>query len=160
MDHDRSGTLSVWMDQVAASAKSLADEATHVILHDAARPAVPYSDVDAILDAAPKHECVVMGTPVRSTLVEVDDGGNPMAYHLASGFMQLQTPQAFKKTKFVEMAGSGREIHPSQVHLIKGSPLNLRIGGPGDGSLAKAMLNMLPKPKIKAPSSPFEEAQW
>jgi 2-C-methyl-D-erythritol 4-phosphate cytidylyltransferase len=92
--------------------------------------------------------------------VEVDEGGNPMAYHLASGFMQLQTPQAFDKEKYVEMAKSGKEIHPSQVHLLKGSPLNLRIGGPGDATLAKAMLNMLPKPKIKAPSSPFEEAQW
>jgi len=26
--------------------------------------------------------------------------------------------------------------------------------------MVKTMLNMLPKPKIKPPSSPFEEAQW
>ena len=39
----------------------------------------------------------------------------------------------------------GREIHP----------VNVRVGGSGDVSLVKAMLNMLPKPKVKAPSSPF-----
>jgi hypothetical protein len=46
------------------------------------------------------------------------------------------------------------------VTLVKGSSLNVRAGGPGEGSLIKTMLNMLPKPKIKPPSSPFEEAQW
>lgn len=148
-----------WMDQFAAASKGLHPEASHVIVHDGARPCVPYTDVDALMEAATKHECVVLGTPARSTLVEVDEGGNPMAYHLASSFMQLQTPHAFTKAKFEEMARSGREIHPSQVCLIKGSPLNLRVGGPGDATLIKAMLNMLPKPK-KAASNPFGEAEW
>src|SRR5689334_8661639 len=39
-----------WNDQVAAAGKNLAPEATHVILHDAARPAVPYSDIDALME--------------------------------------------------------------------------------------------------------------
>ena len=38
--------------------------------------------------------------------------------------------------------------------------LNIRLGGPGDAGMAKAMINMLPKSKVKPPSSPFEEAQW
>ena len=32
-----------WMDQIAAAAPTLLAEATHVIVHDAARPAVPGS---------------------------------------------------------------------------------------------------------------------
>jgi len=36
----------------------------------------------------------------------------------------------------------------------------VRLRGPGDASLVRAMLNLLPKPKIKGPSNPFEEAQW
>src|SRR3954463_4114011 len=33
-----------WMEQLAAVADRIAEEATHVIVHDAARPAVPSSD--------------------------------------------------------------------------------------------------------------------
>src|SRR5947209_7982923 len=47
-----------WVDQLAAGAAKLADGATHVIVHDAARPAVPYADIDALMEAAEKHELV------------------------------------------------------------------------------------------------------
>src|SRR3954447_601287 len=149
-----------WLEQVAASADRISPECTHVILHDAARPAVPYSDIDALMEAAEKHEAVALASPVRNVLAEVDEGGSPMAWHLPGQFMNLLTPQAFTRDKFLEMAQSQREINPSQVTLIKGSSLNVRAGGPGDVSMVKTMINMLPKRKIKPPSSPFEEAQW
>src|SRR5688500_13185024 len=41
-----------WIDQLAAAAPSISAECTHVVIHDAARPAVPYSDIDAILREA------------------------------------------------------------------------------------------------------------
>ena len=149
-----------WLEQAKAAVEKIAPEATHVILHDAARPAVPFSDIDALMEAAAKHDAVVLAAPVRTTLVEVDEGGGPMAFHLAPHFMHLLTPQAYSKAKFVEMATSGKEIHPSQTTILKGSSLNVRIGGSGDAAMAKAMLNMLPKPKVKPLNSPFEEAQW
>jgi len=148
-----------WSDQIAAAAEKVSAEATHVLLHDAARPAVPYTDIDALMEEVEKSTAVALATPARTTLVEIDEGGSPMAYHLADRFMQLLTPQAFAKAKFVEMASSKREIHPSQLKLLKGSPLNVRISGPGDAGLAKSMLNMMPKPKLRA-ANPFEEAQW
>src|SRR6185295_18225014 len=37
------------VDQLAAAAEKISEEATHVIVHDAARPAVPYSDIDDLL---------------------------------------------------------------------------------------------------------------
>ena len=149
-----------WLDQCAAGAKTLSPDCTHVIIHDAARPGVPYSDIEAIMEAAGKHEAVALASPVRSTLVEVDEGGNPVAYHLPQRYMHLLTPQAFSRAKFLEMAESGREVHASQATLVKGSPLNVRLGGGGDAGLAKAMINLLPKAKVKPPNSPFEEAQW
>jgi hypothetical protein len=48
---------------------------------------------------------------------------------------------------------------PSPLTLIEGSPLNLRVGDASAGTV-KAMIGLLPKPKVKAPSNPFEEAQW
>ena len=149
-----------WSEQVAASADRITPDCTHVILHDAARPAVSFSDIDALMEAAEKHEAVALVSPVRSTLVEVDEGGNPLAFHPAGGFMNLVTPQAFSRARFIEMAKSGREVHPSQMTLVKGSGLNVRVGGSGDAGLVKTMIGMLPKPKMKPPSSPFEEAQW
>jgi 2-C-methyl-D-erythritol 4-phosphate cytidylyltransferase len=149
-----------WMDQIAAAEPTLAAEATHVILHDAARPAVPYSDIDSIIAEVQKHPVAVLATPLRTTLVELDPGGNPVAVHPPAAYMHLMTPMAFSREKFIEMARTKTEIHPSQMTLVKGSALNVRISAPGDAGLVKAMINMLPKPKIKALNSPFEEAQW
>ena len=149
-----------WLDQMAAAAPTLKDEVTHVIVHDAARLAVPYSDIDAVMEAAEHHDAVALTSPVRSTLIEVDEGGNALAYHLPGKFVHLLTPQAFKRDVFVEMAKSGVEVHPSRTTLVKGSPLNLRLGGAGEAGLVKSLIAMVPKPKVKPPSSPFEEAQW
>jgi 2-C-methyl-D-erythritol 4-phosphate cytidylyltransferase len=148
-----------WLDQLAAAAEKLPEGSTHVIVHDAARPAVAYTDIDAIMEAAEKHPAVAISTPVRSVLVEVDEGGNALSYHLPSTYMNLVTPHAFSREEFLKIAKERKELHPSKLTLLKGSPLNVRVGGAGDVSLIKAMLNMLPKPKIKA-ASPFEEAQW
>lgn len=149
-----------WMNQIAAAAKTIAAEATHVIIHDGARPAVPYSDIDAMMSEAESHDVVGLTTPVKSVLVELDEGGGPMAYHLPSRFAHLVTPQAFAVARFKQMAETETEIHASEMTLLKGSPLNHRLSHAGEASFVKAMINMLPKPKLKAPSSPFEEAQW
>jgi 2-C-methyl-D-erythritol 4-phosphate cytidylyltransferase len=149
-----------WVDQIAAGADTLSAEATHVIIHDAARPAVPYSDIDALLAEAEQKPAVALSTPLRTTLVETDEGGNAVAMHSPQRYVLLLTPQAFARDRFAEMAKNKAELHPSQITLVKGSPLNIRAGGPGESGLVKTMINMLPKPKIKAPSSPFEEAQW
>jgi 2-C-methyl-D-erythritol 4-phosphate cytidylyltransferase len=149
-----------WIDQLAAAAEKLTPDVTHVILHDAARPAVAYSDIDALMEAAEKHKAVALATPVRSPLVEVDETGSAIGYAVPDRFMMLLTPQAFTRERFVEMCKSKTEVHASELAILKGSPLNVRVGGPGDAGFVKTMINMLPKPKIKGPTSPFEEAQW
>jgi 2-C-methyl-D-erythritol 4-phosphate cytidylyltransferase len=121
---------------------------------------VPYTDIEALMTEAESKPAVALATPVRTTLVETDEGGAAAAFHTPQRWMQLLTPQAFSKEKFAEMAASKAELHASQITLVKGSPLNVRAGGPGEASILRAMISMLPKPKIKAPSSPFEEAQW
>jgi 2-C-methyl-D-erythritol 4-phosphate cytidylyltransferase len=149
-----------WVDQIKAAGEKIAAEATHVIVHDAARPAVPFSDIEALMEAAEKSDAVTLAAPLRTPLIELDEGGGPVSYHLPGSFMHLLTPQAYSKAKFAEMASGAKELHPSQVKILKGSSLNVRLGGPGDATLVKAMTNMLPKPKVKPLSSPFEEAQW
>jgi 2-C-methyl-D-erythritol 4-phosphate cytidylyltransferase len=149
-----------WIDQLVAAGATIDDETAHVLVHDAARPAVSYLDIEAIMEVAPKHAVASLATPLRSPVVEVDEGGGAMAYHPPQKFMHLVTPQVFSTEKFKELVTKKEEFHISQITLVKGSPLNVRCGGGGDSSLVKAMLHMLPKPKVKPPSSPFEEAQW
>ena len=149
-----------WPEQIAAGAEKVSADVSHVIIHDAARPAVAYGDIDCLIEEAEKHPAIALTAPLRTNLLEVDEGGNPLAYHLATRYVQMLSPLVYKREKFIEYAKSGADPHASTLHLIKGSPLNVRVGGPGDAGYVKQMINMLPKPKIKAPSSPFEEAQW
>jgi 2-C-methyl-D-erythritol 4-phosphate cytidylyltransferase len=150
-----------WIDQIAAAAEKITPEATHVIVHDAARPAVAYSDIDALMDEAGKTQSAVsLATPVRTLVAEVDEGGSPLAFTPPARFMQVLTPQVFPIAAFKTMSTGKKDPHASQFKLLKGSPLNVRVGGSGDANLVKTMLNMLPKPKLKGPSNPFEEAQW
>jgi 2-C-methyl-D-erythritol 4-phosphate cytidylyltransferase len=147
-----------WIDQIAAAAEKISAEATHLIIHDGARPVVAFSDIDALMESA-SDTAVALATPSRTTLVETDEGGNPLACHSPTNYMQLLTPQVYSKSEFAAMTKSKQDIHPSKLKLLKASPLNIRIAGPGDEKVAKAMIALLPKKKIAA-SSPFEEAQW
>jgi 2-C-methyl-D-erythritol 4-phosphate cytidylyltransferase len=152
------GSTAKWHDQIAAAAERVSPDATHVVIHDAARPAVPYSDIDELFAAAEKHPAVVLTAPVRSGLIELDAGGNPAGYRSASEFGQVLTPQVYSKEKFARIAQSKADLHASELSLLKGSPLNVRVSA-GEASIVNALIKMLPKAKTKA-LSPFEEAQW
>jgi 2-C-methyl-D-erythritol 4-phosphate cytidylyltransferase len=149
-----------WIDQIAAAGDKILPDVSHVIIHDGARPAVAYTDVDALMEAAEtmKKPAIVLTTPLRAPLLEMHKT-TPKAFHPADSFVHLLTPELFTRQRFIEMATSKTDIPCDQIDTLKGSPLNMRLGGPGDVTLVKAMINMLPKPKIKA-ASPFEEAQW
>src|SRR5205823_277851 len=121
-----------WIDQLAAATDKIAPDCTHVLVHDAARPAVPYTDIEAIMAEAEKHPAVALVAASRNTLVEVDEGGNALALHRPEQYMQLLTPQTFSRQKFQEIAAAKREPHASELTLLKGSPLNMRISGGGD----------------------------
>jgi 2-C-methyl-D-erythritol 4-phosphate cytidylyltransferase len=95
-----------WFDQNRRRRGEDPPEASHVIVHDAARPAVAYSDIDCIMETAEKHPAVALTAPLRTNLVELDEGHQPVAYHLSNRFVQLLTPQVFSKEKFAEMAKS------------------------------------------------------
>ncbi len=149
-----------WIDQLSASAAALDPEVTHVLVHDAARPAVPGSDIELLMTEAQTHPLVTLTAPLRSTLVEIDPGSSPMAIHLPTSYLQLLTPTIYTRALFLETAAKKTEPHASRYTLVKGSPLNARVGSAADAPLLKAILGLLPKPKIKAANSPFEEAQW
>jgi 2-C-methyl-D-erythritol 4-phosphate cytidylyltransferase len=149
-----------WMDQLGVAADKISDECSHVLVHDAARPVVAYTDLEALMAEADKHPVVVMTTAIRTGVVELEDSGKPMSVRSGQKFQQLVTPWAFRKDKFLEMVKNRREPVASEIWLLRSSSLNIRVTTATDATLAKLMLGMLPKPKVRGPDNPFEEAQW
>jgi 2-C-methyl-D-erythritol 4-phosphate cytidylyltransferase len=149
-----------WLDQLAAANAAIDPETTHVVIHDAARPAVPYMDIDNLLEAAQKHPAVSLTTPLRTGLVAIDKSGNPLAYHGADEFVELLLPAAFRRDLLKKMIETRQPLPAAELHLLKGSPLNIRLNGSGDAALAKTMLKHLPARKVARSLNPFEEAQW
>lgn len=155
------GAAARFGDQLAAAAPALAAECTHVLVHDAARPSVPYTDIEALTNAASgKATIAALSLPLRAGLVQLDEGGDSIGLLNPADYAQLVTPLMFTKAKFVELAAAKREPHASELSLIKGSPLNVRLSSSQEASFVKAMLSMLPKPKVRGGLSPFDEAQW
>jgi len=152
------GSTAKWHEQIAAAAEKVSAEATHVVIHDAARPAVPYSDIDELFAAAEKHQAVALTAPLRTGLVELDQGGNAVGYRSAEEFSQILTPQLYSKERFATIVQTKADLHASELALLKGSSLNVRVSA-GETSIVNALIKMLPKAKTKA-LSPFEEAQW
>ena len=147
---------ATWAEQCQAARPKLADEVTHIVLHDAARPAVPYPDLDALLSGDSVAPVVALGLPISGMLADVDrvpGAATRSAAHLA----QIVTPIVFERGAFNQFCDSG-EL-PVTIDLLRGSPLNVRCGST-EPNFVKAMISLLPKPKVRAANSPFEEAQW
>lgn len=149
-----------WSEQLRAAAERIDADATHVLVHDAACPAVPYDDLDALLAAAEQHDAVTLVIPLRQPLIEMDEGGQPIGYERPGRYVAMLMPQVFRRRQFDELARSGGELHASNWTVVRGSPLNVRLGTIDDTRLVKTMIGLLPKPKVRGPTSPFEEAQW
>jgi 2-C-methyl-D-erythritol 4-phosphate cytidylyltransferase len=149
-----------WADQLAAAAENMKPEITQVIVHDAARPSVAYNDIDALLAEGVKHPVTMLTAPVRNPLIQVEGGDQPISLHSATEFRQILTPWCLEKSRFLELAKSRLEPSAGEITLLPGSHLNVRVNGPSDAQFVKAMINMLPKPKMRALDNPFEEAQW
>jgi hypothetical protein len=143
-----------WVEQLAAAQKVLKAEAKHVLVHDAGRPAVPYTDLDRLTALAGKHPAVALGRQVRGTFAKtkiVPGPAEPASFDIA----ETLGVTLYDRATFDTIA-AGKA--PTKIELIDGSPLNARCGWT-DAGIVKALVSQLPKPKVKA-NSPFEEAQW
>lgn len=147
---------STWFDQLADAQKVLSEGVKHVLVHDAARPAVPYGDLDAITAMAGKHPAVTLSSPLRGLALTAPIVPGP-GKQTADKFALFLTPTLYDRATFDAVVKAKKQ--PDSIHLIEGSPLNVRCGTT-ETSIVNAMIKLLPKPKVKAPSSPFEEAQW
>lgn len=60
-------------ESVAAAIEHIPAEATHVAVHDAARPVTPHAVIDRVLEAASIHGAIIPSVPVPDTLKKLGE---------------------------------------------------------------------------------------
>jgi 2-C-methyl-D-erythritol 4-phosphate cytidylyltransferase len=77
--------------------EDLPDEATIVLVHDAARPLVGHATIDRVVAEARAGRAATAALPVVDTLKEVVDGGRVSSTVAREQLWRAQTPQGFPR---------------------------------------------------------------
>ncbi len=85
------------MDSVWSGVEDLPDEATIVVVHDAARPLVSAETIEAVIAEARAGRAAVAALPVVDTLKEVSADGRIIRTVDRARLWRAQTPQAFPR---------------------------------------------------------------
>src|SRR5207237_4657531 len=84
-------------DTVRSALHALPREATHVAVHDGARPLARPALIEAVLAAALEHGAAVPAQPVVDTLKRSPDGAATVETVPRAGLYGVQTPQVFRR---------------------------------------------------------------
>jgi len=138
-----------------ADLKAAADDI--ILVHDAVRPFVDQATIVGVIEAVKKYEAAIAGVPAIDTVKQVDrtaDGAVVIATVPREKMVLAQTPQGFRygllKKVFDEAMADGFlgtdeasliERSGGTVHVVMGSPRNLKITTPGDLELAEFFLS-------------------
>lgn len=128
-------------ESVRAGLACVPDEATIIVVHDAARPLASPELFRQVIEALDGGcDAVVPGVPVTDTIKIVDDGQVVETLERAR-LVGVQTPQAFRAGALRRAHASGAEatddaalieLAGGTVHVIPGEPSNLKITLPAD----------------------------
>lgn len=127
-----------------------------VLVHDAVRPFVEQETIINVIEAVKKYDAAIAGIPAIDTVKQVErtsDGAVVVATVPREKMVLAQTPQGFRfgllKKAFDEAAADGFmgtdeasliERSGAPVHVVMGSPRNLKITAPADLELAEFFL--------------------
>lgn len=162
-----------WFGAVSRGLEKLKPDVQTVIIHDGCCPAVPYPVIDELEEAVKKTGAAVLVATPRMPLARSDERGHLLERLNPGTLREIQSPQIFSRP-ILEKAYAGRAgVAPppqddaalvrmlgGKLAAIPGSRLNLRVGTEEDVRVVGEMVKLLPKPRSKAPLSPFDEAQW
>jgi 2-C-methyl-D-erythritol 4-phosphate cytidylyltransferase len=125
-----------------------------VLVHDAARPCLRHSDIDALLDAIAGHpDGGLLALPVSDTVKRADHNGCVVETVSRVGLWRALTPQAFRLAALsaaleralragVEITdeASAMEYDGARPRLVHGAADNIKITVPEDLALAEGYL--------------------
>lgn len=137
-----------------AALESRASRDDWVLVHDAARPCVPRSDLDLLLDELDTHPVGgLLATPAADTLKRADASRNVQQTVDRAGLWRALTPQMFRYGRLCEALdrahASGRiptdeaqaiEWLGDVPRLVEGAAANLKITSAADLAIAAALL--------------------
>jgi 2-C-methyl-D-erythritol 4-phosphate cytidylyltransferase len=128
-----------------------------VLVHDAVRPFVDQETLLGVIEAVKRYQAAIAGVPAVDTVKQVDrtaDGAVVIATVPRERMVLAQTPQGFRfgllKKAFDEAAADGFmgtdeasliERSGGAVHVVMGSPRNMKITTPADLELAEFFLS-------------------
>ena len=155
-------------ETVSRALAHVTESVDFIAVHDAARPCLAEVWIDELFSAAVEHGAVIPAIPVTETLKRVDKDHRVLETVSREGLWRAQTPQVFRADWLKEahaQAGDSEatddaalvEALGHAVHVVSGSPLNIKITTRADLTLAAAMLKILPKPKLDGPAHPFDD---
>ena len=112
-------------ESVRNGLEDLPNEASVVLIHDAARPLVDASLIDRVVERARSGACVIPALPVVDTIKEVDAEGRVQKTLDRSRLWRVQTPQGFPR-EIIERAH--REARAASVTATDDAALCERLG--------------------------------
>ena len=131
---------------VRAGLAALPGSATHVLIHDAARPLADHALIQRVVDALAGAEAVVPVVPVTDTLRRLTGGSANR-----DEFVAVQTPQGFELTALRAAHADGSEASDDATLIdalgghvvhVEGDSSNIKITSPHDLVVAEALLSM------------------
>jgi 2-C-methyl-D-erythritol 4-phosphate cytidylyltransferase len=133
-----------------------AETADLVLIHDAVRPFVTQETIAEVIEAAGRYGAAIAGVPAIDTIKRVDrtpEGAVVEATIPREQIVQAQTPQGFRygllapifnQARFEGFQGTDEaslvERAELPVHVVMGSPQNIKITTPADLPLAEFIL--------------------
>ncbi len=144
-------------DSVANALRSLsAADDDIVLVHDAVRPFVDQETILGVIEGVKKYGAAIAGIPAIDTVKQVDrtaDGAVVIATVPREKMVMAQTPQGFRydliRKAFDEALADGFvgtdeasliERSGGTVHVVMGSPRNIKITTPADLDLAELFI--------------------
>lgn len=131
-----------------------ASDSDWVLVHDAARPCVEVTDIEALIASVGNHDIGgILGVPVSDTLKRVHDREVIFGTVDRTQLWQAQTPQLFRlgllrtclqralaEAQTITDEASALEAYGYQPLIVKGCNSNLKITYPEDVMMASLLL--------------------
>lgn len=127
-----------------------------VLIHDAVRPFIALETIQEVIEKAAKYGAVIAGVPAIDTIKRVErraEGAVIEATIPREQIVQAQTPQGFRYGVLSPVFNEARvegflgtdeasllERAGTTVHVVMGSPRNIKITTPADLALAEFIL--------------------
>lgn len=114
-------------ESVSNGLDDLPDEATIVLVHDAARPLIDNATIDRVVERVRAGVCAIAALPVIDTIKEVDAAGRIVGTIERTKLWRAQTPQGFPRHVIVR---AHREAAAARLAAPDDAALCERLGIP------------------------------